>query len=83
MNVKYLISTAVREYSDNTAIIYGEKRYTFKPLNSRVNKLVSGLLRMGIKKGDRVAMLLENCIELIEIDFVLSKTGIIRAPLNL
>lgn len=82
MNVKYLINTAVREYPERTALIWKERRYTFKELNDRVNKLAHGLLEIGLKKGDRVGMLLENRAEYIEIDFALSKIGVVRVPLN-
>jgi long-chain acyl-CoA synthetase len=82
MNVRYLIQRAVKEYSSKTALIYGDTRRTFHELNVRANCLANGLLQLGIKKGDRVGMLLKNCGEFIEIDFGLSKTGIVRVPLN-
>jgi len=82
MNVQHLIQRAVKEYSDRTAIVYKNTRRTFGDLNKRVNCLANGLLSLGIKKGDRVGMLLKNCIEFIEIDFALSKSGIVRVPLN-
>lgn len=82
MNVKYLITRAVREYPDNMAIIYNNLRRTFHELNARVNQLTHSLLKLGIIKGDRVGMLLRNCCEFIEIDFALSKTGMVRVPLN-
>jgi acyl-CoA synthetase (AMP-forming)/AMP-acid ligase II len=37
---------------------------------------------MGIRKGDRVGMLLRNGVEFIEIDLAFSQTGIVRVPLN-
>jgi len=82
MNVKHLIQRAVHEYPDNIALIYKDARRTFGDLNSRVNRLSNALLQLEIKKGDRVGMLLKNCCEFIEIDFALSKTGIVRVPLN-
>src|SRR4030042_5190195 len=82
MNVKYLINRAVEEYPERMALIYKNTRRTFSELNHRVNRLANGLLKAGIKKGDRVGMLLKNCCEFIEIDFALSKTGIVRVPLN-
>jgi acyl-CoA synthetase (AMP-forming)/AMP-acid ligase II len=82
MNVKYLINRAVREYPDKAAIAYDGVRRTFQELDKRVNALANGLLEMGVRKGDRVGMLLTNCPEFIEIDFALSKTGIVRVPLN-
>lgn len=82
MNVKHLIQRAVREYPDRIALVYKDTRRTFEELNTRVNRLANALLELGINKGDRVGMLLRNCGEFIETDFALSKTGIVRAPLN-
>lgn len=82
MNVKYLINRAVNEYPDDLAVVYKSTRRSFSDLNTRVNCLANSLLKLGLKKGDRVGMLLRNCSEFIEIDFALSKTGIVRVPLN-
>jgi long-chain acyl-CoA synthetase len=82
MNVEYLIVRAVNEYPDNVAIVYKNIRRTFGELNMRVNNLAKGLINLGIRKGDRIGMLLRNCCEFIEIDFALSKAGIVRVPLN-
>ena len=82
MNVKYLINRAVGEYPDRMALVYGGVRRTFRELDGRVNALANGLLAMGVRKGDRVGMLLSNRPEFIEIDFALSKTGMVRVPLN-
>ncbi len=82
MDVKTLINRAVRQYPDNTALIFGADRFTFQQLNERANRLARGLLDLGLKKGDRVGMLMNNCPEFIEIDFALAKTGLVRVPLN-
>ena len=82
MNVKHLINRAVKEYSDHVALVYKDTRRTFRGLNERVNRLANGILEMGIRKGDRVGMLLRNGCEFIETDLALSKTGIVRVPLN-
>jgi len=49
------ISTAI--CPNKTAIIFEDKRFTFNDLNERTNQLASSLLRLGVKKGDRVALL--------------------------
>lgn len=82
MNVRHLIVRAVQENPDRLALVYKDMRRTFSELNERANRLASGLLESGIRKGDRVGMLLKNCCEFIEIDLALSKTGIVRVPLN-
>lgn len=80
MNVKHLIERAVKEYPDRLALVYKNTRRTFRDLNGRVNRLANAILGLGIRKGDRVGMLLRNCSEFIEVDFALSMTGIVRVP---
>lgn len=82
MNVKTLIERAVMQYSDRTALVFGSDRLTFQAIDERANRLAQGLISLGVGKGDRVGMLMYNCREFIETDFALSKTGIVRVPLN-
>jgi len=82
LNVRYLINRAVKSYPDRTALVFEHKRMTFLDLNRRANRLANGLLGLGIKKGDRIGMLMKNRPEFIEADFALSKAGIVRVPLN-
>jgi fatty-acyl-CoA synthase len=64
------------------AIIFEGKRFTYEEFNSRVNRLSSMMLDLGIKKGDRVGVLLRNSNIYIEAFFALSKIGAILVPLN-
>lgn len=64
------------------AIIFQGKDFSYGELNSRVNRLCHLFLRLGVKKGDRVAVLLSNCHQYIEAFFALSKIGGILVPLN-
>jgi len=82
MNSRYLIKTAVREYPDNTALICSGVRLTFRQLDARVNRLANALLDLGLRPGDRVAILMKNGVEYIDTDFALSKTGLVRVALN-
>jgi long-chain acyl-CoA synthetase len=82
MNVKYLINRAVKRYGDNLAVVCMGTRRKFSEVDERSNRLANSLSNMGVKKGDRVGMLLNNSCEFIEIDFALSKAGIVRVPLN-
>jgi len=82
LNVRTLIDRAVREYPERTALVMGDRRLDFTGFNLRVNRLANGLSELGIKKGDRVGILMKNCCEFVEIDFALSKAGVVRVPLN-
>jgi len=67
---------------DKAAIIFEGKKYTFGQLNERVNRLGNALLKLGVKKGDRVAMLQVNTNQCVEAYFATAKIGAIYVPLN-
>ncbi|MCW3994440.1 MAG: AMP-binding protein, partial [Candidatus Bathyarchaeota archaeon] len=51
-------------------------------LNARTNKLANGLLDMGLRKGDRVAVMLFNCAEFVEIYCAFAKAGLVVTPVS-
>lgn len=65
-----------------TAVIEEGTRYSYHDLNRRINRLSNFLVGTGLKRGDRIAVLLRNCHEYIEIFFALSKIGGVLVPLN-
>ncbi len=82
MNTTDFLNIATAISPDKAAIVFEDKRYTFSQLNDRVNRLANGLLKLGIKKGDRVAFLQVNCNQCVETYFAVAKTGAIYLPLN-
>ena len=64
------------------AILSEGKTFSYAELDGRINRLSHFLLRLAVKKGDRVAVLLSNCHQYIEAFFALSKIGAILVPLN-
>jgi len=79
--LKELLNRNAQTYSDKTAFIFEDKRYTFKQVNQRVNSLINALASMGVRKGDRVAILAYNCPQYYEV-FNIAKAGRICVPLN-
>ncbi|EWY40765.1 long-chain fatty acid--CoA ligase [Skermanella stibiiresistens SB22] len=59
-----------------------ERALTFKEWNDRANKLANALLGLGLRKGDRVAVLAYNCVEWAEIYGAAAKSGIVAVPIN-
>jgi acyl-CoA synthetase (AMP-forming)/AMP-acid ligase II len=55
---------------------------TWKVFNEKANRMANLLLKRGIKKGDKVAILLMNCLEWLPIYFGILKSGAIAVPLN-
>ncbi len=67
---------------DAEAIVFESTRLSYRELNERVNRLASGLNSLGLRRGDHVALLLENCHEYLEAYYALSKLGMVAVPLN-
>lgn len=65
-----------------TAFVYEDNQITYKELNDNVNRIAHCLQDMGLKKGDRIAVLLLNCPEFLEVYFAAAKLGAIFVPLN-
>ena len=64
------------------ALYFEDQPFTYQEVNHRINQLCHLLLETGVKKGDRIAVLLHNCHQYLEIFFGLSKIGAILVPLN-
>jgi long-chain acyl-CoA synthetase len=77
-----LITRNARRHPEKEGIVCEEKRFTWHQVNQRVNKLVHALRRLGISKGDRVAILSGNCHQYWECYCAGGKGGIILVPLN-
>lgn len=55
---------------------------TYQELIVRIDKLASAFMRLGLKKGDRIAVLLRNRVEWTEILLACATTGIVCVPIN-
>ena len=60
----------------------GRQEITWKEFDKKANRFANLLLSRGIKKGDKVAILLMNCLEWLPIYFGTLKTGALAVPLN-
>lgn len=69
-------------YPDKVAVVHGDRRYTYKQLEERVNRLASRLLDAGLQKGDRVAFLAPNIPPLLEAHFGVLAAGCVLVPIN-
>lgn len=64
------------------SVVDGDRRLTYRDLATRVRRLAAGLRRRGIGRGDRVAVLSFNRVEVLEVLFALARLGAIMVPLN-
>jgi len=78
----HTVERALRYYPQHSALASAEKRSTFRDLHDRVAGLAASLCGHGFKRGDRLAMLLPNQPEYIELIYACSRLGVIAVPLN-
>ena len=65
-----------------TAFVGGDTSFTFSDVEQRTNQVAASLLRLGVRKGDRVAVLLVNSVEFMEVLLGCAKIGAITVPIN-
>ncbi|WUO17376.1 AMP-binding protein [Streptomyces sp. NBC_00289] len=62
-----------RRFGDCIAVVAGDRRWSYAALEERINRMATGLQRLGIGPGDRVVLQLPNVAEFVEIFFALFK----------
>ena len=65
-----------------TAIVYGETRQTFTELDETVNRTANAIAALGVRKGDRVAILSHNNHGFVVAFYALARLGAISVPVN-
>lgn len=68
-------------FADKPAFISGSRAITFAEVNARINQLNHALAALGLRAGDRVAVLARNRTEYFEV-YGIAKSGLIAVPLN-
>jgi fatty-acyl-CoA synthase len=82
MNIAWWVQRWSELHPDKTAVIFEGECISYASLHQRANKTSCWLQAVGIEKGDRVAVMLNNGIEFIEIFLACSRLGAIFVPLN-
>src|SRR2546421_12611521 len=76
------LGRAARYFAGRPALASGERRSTFRELRDRVARIAAALHGHGFAAGDRLALLLPNEREYIELVYACASLGVIAVPLN-
>lgn len=82
LTIAGLLSRHARYRPHHTALVFGEERLDYRTLNAQVNRLANGLRAAGLHKGDRLATLLPNGVELLALYWATAKLGAVVVPLS-
>lgn len=82
MIIPDLIRKSAKSYRDRVAVSYNGQEMTYCQFMDRVNRLANGLIGLGLKKGDNVAIIMGNYPAMMESQFALSMAGMVFIRTN-
>lgn len=81
MSIDAPVQNAFRHFASRTALIDGDRRWTFAELGAIVNAVAGGLTR-ALEPGSRVGLFMKNRAEYLILQLALERAGLVRVPLN-
>jgi long-chain acyl-CoA synthetase len=82
MDIVSMLRKTVNRNPEKVFINLGEKGMTYREMDESSNKIANALIKLGIRKGDRVSIVLPNVLEYAAIYFGIVKSGAIAVPLD-
>ncbi len=82
LNLATLLEESARMYPDKTAIVFDQIRLSYRQVNAMANQLANGLVKAGIRKGDKICVCCPNLPYFPIIVFGILKAGAVVVPLN-
>ena len=82
MTVNDLLAKNVEQNSDKVYVYFRDQSKTYGEFDLITNRVANGLISLGVKKGDRVSIMLPNGLEFLYTMFGCFKIGAVIVPLN-
>jgi fatty-acyl-CoA synthase len=82
MNIAWWVRRWSELHPNKSAIIFEDNKTSYLELHQKVNQACCWLQSLGIEKGDRVAVMLSNCPEFLELYLACSTLGALFVPIN-
>ncbi len=82
MTLNDLVESQASQWGDKTFVLFKEEQATFNQLAERSRRVANGLAKLGLGKGDKVAVLLPNCLEFLYSFFGITRLGAVIVPIN-
>ena len=83
MNLTHLFDLSLVGRREEVALEFAGREYTFGEIDVRSNRMAALFVERGLQAGDRLAIYLSNCVELIDIYLACVKLGLIFVPINI
>jgi fatty-acyl-CoA synthase len=73
---------AARHFGDREALLFRDRRYSFRQISHEVDRLARGFIHIGVAPGDRVALWMTNRLEWIHAALAVMRIGAVLLPVN-
>lgn len=77
------LTICANRYADRDAFVFAETRWSYKHFHNMVNRVASGLARLNLLPGDRIALMLPNLPQFPVAYYALLKLGLVVVPINI
>jgi len=82
MNIREMMDRQTEKYPDKIFLYFDEEKITYQDFNVTANRIANVFTKMGVKKGEMVAIMLPNSPEFLYTWMGLNKIGAIEVPIN-
>jgi acyl-CoA synthetase (AMP-forming)/AMP-acid ligase II len=82
VNIAGLLANGIARAGDRLALVQGSRALTYRALGDRVARLAAGLAGLGLRRGDRIVLLMPNRPELVESLWAAFHGGFVAVPVN-
>ena len=82
MQVEAFLELSAQKSPQKTALVCGEQRLSYQDIEAQCNRLAHALRAVGVQRGDRVAVYLDNSVEAVMAIFAILKAGAVFMPVN-
>jgi acyl-CoA synthetase (AMP-forming)/AMP-acid ligase II len=81
VNVTEMLEWSADRFADRTACLMGEQAVSYREVDERATRVAHSLLDLGVRKADRVAVVVGNRPEYVEAESAVAKAGAVRTPI--
>ena len=76
------LATSARRYPDKAALVFFDRVLTYRELLSQAERLAARLQSLGVTRGDRVVLAMQNCPQLVIAHFAILRCNAVVVPVN-
>lgn len=80
--IHHFLENSADQKPDSEAVVHGKNRFSYREVEHMANKIANWLITQGIRKGQRIALLLRNSVSYIASYYGILKAGGVVVPLN-